>query len=120
MEWKVPLFDLNFGEAEKQAVNQAIDSKWISSGARTAEFENRFAALSGAKYAVAVNSCTAALHLAVLCLGIGPGDEVIVPSLTFAATANAVYYTGAKPVFADVISKEDLTISPRDIADKIG
>ena len=119
MEWKIPLFDLNFGEAEKLAVNKVMDSKWISAGSKTAEFESRFAAMNGAEHAVAVNSGTAALHLAVLGLGIGPGDEVIVPSLTFAATANAVYYTGARPVFADVVSRSDLTIAPQDIEQKI-
>jgi dTDP-4-amino-4,6-dideoxygalactose transaminase len=119
MEWKIPLFDLNFGEAEKQAVNAVMDSKWISAGSKTAEFESRFAEMNGVQHAVAVNSGTAALHLAVLCLGIGPGDEVIVPSLTFAATANAVYYTGARPVFADVVSTNDLTIAPQDIEQKI-
>lgn len=119
MEFKIPLFDLNFGEAEKRAVNEVIDSKWISAGSKTAEFEDKFAGMIGAKYAVAVNNCTAALHLAVLCLGIGPGDEVIVPSLTFAATANAIYYTGARPVFADVTSTADMTIAPQEIEQKI-
>lgn len=119
MEWKVPLFDLHFGQEEQIAVNEVLDSKWISSGGKTAEFEQKFAAMTGADYAVAVNSGTAALHLAVLGLDIGPGDEVIVPSLTFAATANAIYYTGAKPVFADISSIDDLTISPQDIEKKI-
>lgn len=119
MEWKVPLFDLNFGEEEKQAVMKVLDSKWISSGAQTLEFERRFAEITGAKYAVAVNSGTAALHLAVLTLGIGSTDEVIVPSLTFAATVNAIQYTGAKPVFADIISREDFTVSPEHIKRQI-
>src|SRR5665648_8965 len=120
MDWKIPLFDLHFEEEEKQAVMEVLDSKWISSGSKTIEFENKFADMLGAEYAVAVNSGTAALHLAVVALDIGPGDEVIVPSLTFAATVNAVKYTGAKPVFADIISREDLTISPEDIKKKIG
>lgn len=115
----MPLFDLHFEEEEKQAVLKVLDSKWISSGSRTLEFEKRFADMVGSNYAVAVNSGTAALHLAVLALGIGPEDEVIVPSLTFSATANAIYYTGAKPVFADIISKEDLTISPEAIRNSI-
>ncbi len=115
MEWKVPLFDLHFEEEEKQAVIKVLDSKWISSGVQTLEFEKRFAEVTSAKYAVAVNSGTAALHLAVLGLGIGPSDEVIVPSLTFAATVNAIQYTGAKPVFADIISREDLSVSPEHV-----
>lgn len=119
MEWTIPLFDLHFGEEEKQAVIAVLDSKWISSGSKTAEFERRFAAMTGAGHAVAVNSGTAALHLAVLGLGVGPGDEVIVPSLTFAATVNSIYYTGARPVFADIVSLDDLTISPPDIARKV-
>src|SRR5665647_1313535 len=120
MDWKIPLFDLHFEEEEKQAVMEVLESKWISSGSKTIEFENKFAAMLGAEYAVAVNSGTAALHLAVVALDIGPGDEVIVPSLTFAATVNAIQYTGAKPVFADIISRDDLTISPEDIKKKIG
>ena len=70
-------------------------------GPRTAEFERAFAEHLGAKHAVAVSSCTAALHLAYLAAGVGPGDEVIVPAMTFAATAAAVVYCGATPVFAD-------------------
>ncbi len=119
MIWKVPLFDLHFEEEEKQAVMEVLDSGWISSGVKTLEFEKGFAEMTGARHAIAVSSGTAALHLAVLALGIGPGDEVIVPSLTFAATVNAVHYTGAKPVFADIVSRDDLTISSRDIERKV-
>lgn len=119
MDWKVPLFDLHFENEEKEAVLEVLDSNWISAGHKTKVFEDKFAKQIGAVYAVAVNSGTAALHLAVLSLHIGPGDEVIVPSFTFAATVNAVKYTGAKPVFADIISREDLTISPADIQKKI-
>ena len=77
-------------------------SGWIAQGPRVAEFEEAFAAAIGAPHAVAVSSCTTALHLALVAAGIGPGDEVIVPSLSFIATANAVRYVGAAPVFADV------------------
>ena len=73
-------------------------------GPRTAEFEAAFAAQLGCAHAIAVSSCTAALHLAYLAAGVGPGDEVIVPSFTFAATAAAVVYCGATPVFAEIVS----------------
>lgn len=119
MDWKIPLFDLHFENEEKLAVIKVLDSKWISAGAETLEFERRFAEMLDVKYAIAVNSGTAALHLAVLSLGIGPEDEVIVPSLTFAATVNAARYVGANPIFADITSREDITISPQDIKKKI-
>jgi dTDP-4-amino-4,6-dideoxygalactose transaminase len=112
MEWRVPLADVNFGPEEEKAVRDVVRSGWLSMGAVTQDFEADFAAFTGAKHALAVTNATAALHLACLALGIGPGDEVILPSLTFVATANAVRYTGATPVFADVQSLDDLTISP--------
>jgi dTDP-4-amino-4,6-dideoxygalactose transaminase len=84
-------------------------------GAVTQEFERAFAAYVGAKYAIAVTNATAALHLACVVAGLGPGDEAIVPSLTFVATANAVRYTGATPVFADIVGEQDLNISYRSI-----
>ena len=87
-------------------------------GPETEQFESEFAQYLGAKHAVAVSSGTAALHLALLALGIGPGDEVIVPSLTFVATANSVLYVGAKPVFADITSIDDWNISPDEIERK--
>ncbi len=117
--WKVPLFDVNFDEREAQAVYDVVKSGWISMGGKSRELEEKFAHLVGAKYAIAVSSCTAALHLAMLSLGLGDGDEVIVPSLTFVATVNAVRYVGATPVFADIVSESDLTIDPNDVEGKI-
>jgi dTDP-4-amino-4,6-dideoxygalactose transaminase len=84
-------------------------------GAETQAFEEEFAQAIGARHAIAVTNATAALHLACVACGIGPGDEVIVPSLTFVATANAVRYVGASPVFADIQGESDLTISPQSI-----
>lgn len=90
------------GEDEATAAAEAIASGWIAQGPRVAEFEAAFAAATGVGQAVALSSCTTALHLALIVAGIGPGDEVVVPSLSFIATANAVRYVGAEPVFADV------------------
>ncbi|MCR3751216.1 DegT/DnrJ/EryC1/StrS family aminotransferase [Lentzea californiensis] len=90
------------GEEEALAAAEAVRSGWVAQGPRVREFEEAFAASVGAQHGVAVSSCTTGLHLAVHLLGIGPGDEVVVPSLSFIATANAVRYTGATPVFADV------------------
>jgi dTDP-4-amino-4,6-dideoxygalactose transaminase len=119
MNWRVPLADVNFGEEEEQAVQQVIRSGWLSMGEVTKSFEQEFASFIGAKHTLAVTNGTAALHLACLAAGIGPGDEVIVPSLTFVATANAVRYTGATPVFADIESPEWLNISPTSIESRI-
>jgi dTDP-4-amino-4,6-dideoxygalactose transaminase len=90
------------GEEEAAAAAEAIASGWIAQGPRVAEFESAFAEAIGAGHAVALSSCTTALHLALIAAGIGPGDDVIVPSLSFIATANSVRYVGARPVFADV------------------
>ncbi|WP_367362903.1 DegT/DnrJ/EryC1/StrS family aminotransferase [Mesotoga sp.] len=119
MAYKIPLFDLNFGKEEEDAVIEVLQSKWISMGEKTTELENDFAERINARHALAMTNCTAALHLALAILNIGPGDEVIVPSLTFVATANAVKYVCGTPVFADITSLEDLTISPEDIERKI-
>jgi dTDP-4-amino-4,6-dideoxygalactose transaminase len=113
--WQVPLADLDLSQAEIEAVNKVLHSRWLSMGPVTAEFEQCFADYVGVKYACAVANCTAALHLAHLALGAGPGDTVICPSLTFVATANAIRYTGATPVFADVISSHDFNIDPASI-----
>jgi dTDP-4-amino-4,6-dideoxygalactose transaminase len=98
----IPVIRPWLGEEEAEAAAAAVASGWIAQGPRVAEFEEAFAAAIGTSHAVAVSSCTAALHLALIATGIGPGDEVIVPSLSFIATANAVRYVGGHPVFADV------------------
>ncbi len=113
------LSDIDLGDAEVSAVEKVLRSRWLSMGPVTQQFEAAFAAMCGAKHAFAVSNGTTALHLAYAALGLGPGDEVVVPALTFVATANAIRYTGAMPVFADVSSLDDLTISPVDIASKI-
>ncbi len=89
------------GEEEINEVIDTLRSGWLTMGPKTARLEEKFAASLGAGHAVAVNSCTAALHLALECLGVGPGDEVITSPYTFSATAAAIMYCGAKPVFAD-------------------
>src|SRR5512143_1137164 len=111
MEWKIPLSDIDFNDEELLAVDRVLRSKWLTMGAVTQEFEQAFAAYAGAKHAIAVTNATAALHLACVVGGLQPGDEAIVPSLTFVATANAVRYTGATPVFADIVGENDLNIS---------
>jgi len=117
--WKIPLFDPDIGSDELSAVTGPLQDKWLTQGARTAEFERLFAEHLGVPYAVAVSSGTAALHIAMALAGVKPGDEVIVPSLTFVATANVIRYQGAVPVFADIISEDDLTISPDSIESRI-
>lgn len=117
--YKIPLFDLNFDEQEELAVIDVLRSKWISTGPKTAEFENKFADMLNVNYAVALANCTVALHLALKIVGVERGDEVICPSLTFVATVNAIKYLDAVPVFADITSKENLTISPIEIEKKI-
>jgi dTDP-4-amino-4,6-dideoxygalactose transaminase len=118
-DWRVPLLDLRLGGEERRAVQAVLDSNWITMGEVTKQFEAAFAEYLGVRHAIAVNSGTAALHLAHHALGLGPGDEVICPSLTFVATANTIVYMGGVPVFADVESEDDLTISPQDVASRI-
>jgi len=119
MAWKYLLSDVGMGEAEARAVADVVRGKWLSAGPRTAEFEQRFAQFVGADHAVATSSCTSALHLALMGLGVGPGDEVLVPSYTFVASANAILYQGAVPVFVDIIGPHDLNLNPDDLARKI-
>ena len=101
--YKYRVAEPNIGEDELKLVTEVIRSGWISGiGSFVKEFERKFAQWIGMKYGIAVANGTVALHLALAALGIGPGDEVIVPDLTFAATINAVLYTGAKPIIVDV------------------
>lgn len=115
----IPLFDIRLGDTEVAAVEQTLRSGWLTMGPRTADFEQAFAAHLGVKHAVAVSSATAALHLAYLAAGVGPSDEVIVPAITFVATANAVRYCGGTPVLAELKGQHDLGIDPDDVARRI-
>lgn len=114
----IPVTKPFFDQEEEQAVIKALRSGWIVQGPNVEEFENQIAQYVKAKYAVATSSCTTSLHLALLLAGIGPGDEVIVPSLTFIATANSILYCGATPIFAD-IDPQTYNIDPNDIKRKI-
>src|SRR5262252_3714643 len=105
-------------EEEAAAARRAILSGWVTQGPEVAAFEQEFADAVGAAHAVACSSCTTALHLALLALGVGPGDEVIVPSLSFIATANAVRHVGATPVFAEVDSRT-YNLDPADVERRV-
>jgi len=107
------------GRSEKSEVISVLSSGWLTAGSVTERFEAELARYLGAKHVVAVSSCTAALHLSLLALGIGEGDEVIVPSLTFCSTANVVVHCGATPVFADV-DETTLTITPEEVDRRAG
>jgi dTDP-4-amino-4,6-dideoxygalactose transaminase len=112
---ELPLFDLQLQPQDLEAVADTLRSGWLTLGPRTAAFEEAFAAQLGSRHAIAVSSCTAALHLAYLAAGAGPGDEVIVPSFTFVATAAAVMQCGATPVFADILSRTRPVIDPAEV-----
>lgn len=116
----ISLADPVLGEAEKQALCAVIDSGWLTMGAGVSAFERTFAELHRLPEAVAVSSCTAGLHLSLLALGVGPGDEVLVPAVTFVATANAVLYAGATPVFVDLEHEHRPHLSLADAAAKCG
>ena len=119
MQWKVCLSDIDYGPEELDAVAAVLRSKWLSMGDVTREFESRLADRLGVRHAILVSSGTAALHLANLAVGVGPGDEVIVPSLTFVASVNASVYCGASTVFADIVGPDDLNVSPEDVRKRI-
>jgi dTDP-4-amino-4,6-dideoxygalactose transaminase len=113
--YKIPLFDLNFGEEEIEAVVETVRSNWISTGPRCEEFETLFASMLQVNHAVTLANCTCALHLACVVLGVKEADEVICPSLTFAASVNCIRYVGATPVFCDISGMDDLNMNPEKI-----
>lgn len=112
-ELRVPFHKADVGEEEAQAVADAVRSGWLTMGPRTIQFESDFANYVGCKHALAVSSCTAGLHLALDAIGIQPGDQVIVPTTTFTASAEVVAYTGAVPILAD-IDPLTLNLDPQD------
>jgi len=117
----IPLTKPLLSVEESQAATEVIHSGWVSQGPKVAEFEKMVADYVGARYAVATSSCTTALHIALLCLGIGGGDEVIVPSFTFVASANSILHAGATPILVDIdprtynldVTKIEPLITPR-------
>ena len=114
----IPLALPYFDEEEIKEIKEVLDSGWVSQGPKTKEFEEAFAKYVGAKYAIAVTNCTAALHLSLLAIGVGKGDEVLVADFTYPATGHAVLYCGAKPIFVDVDPKT-YNIDPGLIEEKI-
>lgn len=115
---QIPIAKPATGEEEWRAMRESVMSGWLTQGPRVAEFEKAFAEYHQVKHAVATSNCTTALHLILAAMDVGPGDEVIVPPFTWVATANAVMYTGATPVFADV-DRETFNMDPAQVADKV-
>jgi dTDP-4-amino-4,6-dideoxygalactose transaminase len=118
-EWRVPLTDIAMAEEDVQAVIACLESGWLTMGPRTKAFEEALGAFVDSPHAMTVSSGTAALHLAFLAAGIGPGDEVIVPAFTFIASAAAARYVGAEPVLCDVRGPHDFNLDPEDAARRI-
>jgi dTDP-4-amino-4,6-dideoxygalactose transaminase len=116
----IPVFDLKIEQDDLDAVEETLRSGWWTMGPRVEEFELRFAEHLGCRHVVATSSCTTALHLALLTAGVGPGDEVIVPSFTFVATVATVMQTGATPIFAEIVGQEDLCMDPEHVESLAG
>jgi dTDP-4-amino-4,6-dideoxygalactose transaminase len=113
--WQIPLSDLDYGPEEAAAAHRVLRSKWLSMGPETKAFEEEFAAYVGVRHAIAVANGTAALHLAFLALGLGPGAGIVQPAVNFVASANMTKAVGATPVFADICSLDEPTISPESL-----
>ncbi len=118
-EWRVPLTDIAMPEEDVQAVADCLRSGWLTLGPRTQAFEAALAGHVGTRHAIGLSSGTAALHLACRAAGLGPGDEVIVPALTFIASASAARYVGATPIFCDIRGPHDFNIDVEDVARRI-
>lgn len=116
----IPVFDLRMEQEDLDAVEKTLRSGWWTMGPRVEEFERTFAEHLGCEHVIATSSCTTALHLALLGAGVGPGDEVIVPSFTFVATVATVMQTGATPIFADIGGQDDLCMDHRHAASLVG
>ena len=114
-QWVVPLADVLVDDELLEAARRTLASGWWSMGPRVERFESEFAAFTGSQHAIAVANGTAALHIALLAVGCGPGDEVVLPSLNFVAAANTVVHTGATPVFCDIRGDRDLNLDPDDL-----
>ena len=115
---KIPVAKPFLGKEEAQLAYDTILTNWVTQGPRVAEFEEKFATYCGSKYAVAVSNCTTGLHLAMIVAGVGAGDEVICPSMSYIATANCITYVGASPVFAEV-HPETYNIDVADVEARI-
>ena len=113
--WVVPLSDVEVDATHVEAVVETLESGWWSMVRRVGELEAAFGVIFGTSPNLAVANGTAALHLALLAVGCGPGDEVVLPSLTFVAAANVVVHTGATPVFCDIRGERDLNLDPDDL-----
>src|SRR4051812_6102480 len=117
--WRVPLSDIDYDEAEEAAVLRVLRSRWLTLGPEVERFEQAFASMVGVPHAIAVTNATAALHLALLAVGVEAGDDVVQPALNFVAAANMTRLVGAEPIFADIIDVAEPTIDPADVERKL-
>jgi dTDP-4-amino-4,6-dideoxygalactose transaminase len=118
-DWQVPLSDLDYGVEEEEAALRVLRSKWLSMGPEVEAFEQEFAQMLSVKHAFAVANGTAAIHLAYLALGLGPGDEIIQPAINFVAAANMTRAVGAEPVFAEIMALHEPMLDPSEIERRI-
>ena len=118
-QWRIPLFDTSFGEEELEAVQRPIRAGWLTMGQEVIDLESELRTLTGARHAIAVSNATLALQLASVALGLGPGDEVLCPALTFVASASAPRSVGATIRFCESVGPEDLNIDPASIAEQM-